>query len=160
MTTLAKTAAGTKIYIGGSNPTADPSDLAAEVSWTEIGEVTNLPEFGTSYTKVEHKPLADRSTYKFKGGFDSGSLALDIARAPADAGQAACVAALADDGAYNFKVEFDDAPAGASSVPTTFKFAGKVFSYTTNVGQRDGIIGAKLTIEIDGTIAESAAATS
>ena len=160
MPTLAQTAAGTKIFIGGSNPTGDPTDLQAEVSWTEIGEVTNLPEFGLSYNKIEHKPLGDRATYKFKGGFDGGSLALDIARAPSDAGQAACVTALDDDGAYNFKVELNDQPAGASAVPTTFLFTGKVFSYTTNVGSRDGIVAAKLTIEIDGKPIETPAATS
>lgn len=160
MTTLAQTAAGSKIYIGGSNPTGDPADLAAETAWVEIGEVTNIPEFGKSFNKIEHKPLSDRATYKFKGGFDGGSLALDIARAPSDAGQAACILALEDDGAYNFKIELNDAPTGASAVPTTFKFAGKVFSYTTNIGQRDGIVAAKLTIEIDGTPTEEAAAAS
>lgn len=160
MTTLAQTAAGSKIYIGGSNPTADPADLAAETSWTEIGEVTNIPEFGKSFTKIEHKPLADRATYKFKGGFDGGSLNLDIARAPADAGQAACILALEDDGSYNFKIEFNDQPVGVSALPTTTKFMGKVFSYTTNLGNRDGIITAKLMIEIDGTPDETPAAAS
>lgn len=160
MTTLAQTAAGSKIFIGGSNPTADPADLTAETSWTEIGEVTNIPEFGKSFTKIEHKPLNDRSTYKFKGGFDGGSLNLDIARAPSDAGQAACILALEDDGSYNFKIEFNDQPVGASATPTTIAFMGKVFSYTTNLGNRDGIIAAKMMIEIDGTPDETAAAAS
>lgn len=160
MTTLAQTAAGTKIYIGGSNPTGDPSDLAAEVSWTEIGEVTNIPEFGAEFEKIIHKPLGNRSTFKFKGGKDSGDITLDMARAPTDAGQAACLAALEDDGGYNFKIEFNDQPAGASANPTTIKFAGKVGAFKTVVGQTNSIIGAKLAIWIDGDLEEEPAATS
>jgi hypothetical protein len=160
MPTLAQTAAGSKLYIGGSNPTADPSDLTAETSWTEVGEVTNIPEFGKSFGKTEHKPLASRETYKFKGSFDGGSVQIDMADAPADAGQAAMLLALEDDGSYNFKVEFNDAPAGASAVPTTIKFMGKVFSYRTNVGTAEGIIAARSMIEIDGTPVRTAAAAS
>jgi hypothetical protein len=160
MTTLAKTAAGSKLYIGGSNATADAADLAAETSWTEVGEVTNIPEFGLSYDKIEHKPLSKRAVYKFKGSFDGGSVQIDMADAPTDAGQAAMLAALDDDGSYNFKVEFHDAPAGASAVPTTIKFMGKVFSYRTNVGTTNGIIAARSMIEIDDKPVRHNAATS
>jgi hypothetical protein len=150
MPTLAQTAAGSKLYIGGSNPTADQTDLDAETSWTEVGEITNIPEFGLSYGKIEHKPLADRATYKFKGSFDGGSVQLDMAEAPADAGQTALLAALVDDGSYNFKIEYNDAPAGASATPTIRPFMGKVFSYRTNIGTTEGIIAARVLIEIDG----------
>jgi len=160
MPTLAQTAAGSKLYIGGSNPTADPNDLTAETAWTEVGEVTNIPEFGLSFGKIEHKPLADRATYKFKGSFDGGNVQLDMADAPSDAGQAAMIAALDDDGSFNFKVEFNDQPAGASAHPTRILFMGKVFSYRTNVGTTEGIIAARSLIEIDGKPLRQAAATS
>ncbi len=156
--TLAQTAAGTKLFIGTVNVGADDVALAAEQNWTEIGEVTNLPEFGKVYTKVEHKPIAKRATFKFKGGFDNGSVALDMARSPSDTGQALCIAALDNDNDFNFKVEFNDEPAGSPSSPTTLRFCGKIMSYTTNVGTRDGIIAARVMLEIDGDIQEAAAA--
>jgi hypothetical protein len=158
--TLAKTAAGSKLFIGGSNPTADPADLLAESSWEEVGEVTNIPEFGLTYGKAEHKPLSSRQTYKFKTSFDGGSVQIDMADAPSDDGQAALVAALDADGSLNFKVEFNDAPAGASAHPTRILFMGKVFSYRTNVGTTEGIIAARSMIEIDGKPIRQAAATS
>jgi hypothetical protein len=160
MPTLAKPAAGSTLYIGGSNPTADPSDLTAETSWTEVGEVTNIPEFGLSYGKIEHKPLASRETYKFKGSFDGGSVQIDMAEAPSDAGQAAMVAALDDDGSFNFKVELNDAPNTASATPTEIRFMGKVFSYRTNVGTTEGIVGCRSMLEIDGRPIRTPAAAS
>lgn len=149
------TGAGTRVYIGSVNPNADESALIAESTWKEIGEVTNIPQYGKTYTKVEHKPIASRGVVKIKGSFDNGSLALDLARVPGDEGQAACRLALNDDRPFNFKIEFNDNPGdGSPDAPTTQLFAGKVFSYTTNIGQVDSVIAAQLTIEIDGEILE------
>jgi len=148
------TAAGTKLYIGGTGV------LGSESSWIEIGDVTNLGEFGRVYQKIEHKPVAERGTQKFKGGYDDGALNLDMARVPGDTGQAALIAARDSDLAYNFKVELNDRPVTSSAaLPTTFKFKAKVMSYTANPGQRDNLVGAKVVVEIDsGTIVEAAAA--
>lgn len=158
--TLAKTALGTKLYIGLVNPTSDSSALTAETSWTEVGEVTQIPAFGLKYNKSEHKPIATGQTYKFKGSYDGGSVQLDMAEAPTDAGQAAILTALGSKSAYNFKIEFADAPSGASALNSTRKFMGKVFSFETTVGTVDGIIAARVMIEIDGTPIRTNAAAS
>lgn len=159
MTTLAKTAAGAKIFIGAANPTADPTALQAEASWQEIGEITGLGEFGRSYNMISHEPLNTRQTFKFKGGRNDGAIALDMARAPSDDGQAELIVALDSDDPFNFKVELTDNPNdGSPDAPTTLLFCAKVFSYTTNVATRNGIIGARSQIEIDGDIIETPAA--
>lgn len=145
------TSAGTIVSIGtkAANPVGD--------SYTEIGEVVNLPEFGKVYNLITHNPLNNRKTFKFKGSFNEGSLAMDIARDPSDAGQAAARAALDDDDAYNFEIQLNDADDVTGSTPTTLYFKGKVMSYTTNVQSVDSIVGSTLTIEIDGDITEVAA---
>jgi len=148
------TAAGTKLYMGGTG------SLGSESSWTEIGDLTNFGEFGRVYQKIEHKPVGSRGTEKFKGGYDDGALNLDMARTPGAAGQAALLAARDSDNFYNFKIELNDNPAASSlSAPSTMKFKAAVFSYTTNVGTRDGIVAARAVVEIQsGTIVETPAA--
>lgn len=149
-----QTAAGTRIYIGGKTE----SDPQNETSWNEIGEVVNFPNFGRVYNLVTHNPVNNRKTFKFKGSYNDGSLDLEIGRDTSDAGQAAAKTALDDDDAYNFKIELGDDPGDdTGDEPTTFYFRGRVFSYTTNIGSVDSIVGANLMIEIDGSITEVAA---
>jgi hypothetical protein len=155
--TLAKRSAGTKFFIGTVNPTSDETELEAETSWTEVGEVTNIPEFGKEHRKIEHKPLNSDLTFKILGGSDSGQLNIDMAKAPTDAGQAAVLAAFAAKQAYNFKIEFDDQPVGSSMLPTTILLAGKIFAVKTNVQNQDSLIAARVMIEIDGDFIETPA---
>ena len=116
----------------------------------EVGEVTNLGDFGRKYTLVTHNPVGDRATYKFKGSYDDGALQLQMARVPDDAGQEVIVTALDSDDKYNFKVELDDNPGGTGSAPTTFKFKGLVMSYTANVGSVNNIVQSMVELQISG----------
>src|SRR5882724_1364582 len=91
--------AGSKIYIGTSTAV-----LASETDWAEIGEVTNLGEFGRKYDVVKFSPLGTRGVRKFKGSFDDGSMKLTVGRVTSDTGQARAQAALDVDASVNFKV--------------------------------------------------------
>jgi len=138
------TSAGTRIYIGttAANPVGD--------TYTEIGEIVTGPEFGREYQIIEHIPLSDRGVNKLKGSFDEGSPQLGIGRDLTDAGQDAARAALEEDEAYNFKIEFNDLPAGAamSDTPTTTYFKALVSQFTTNVGDANSIVAGTLTLAI------------
>jgi hypothetical protein len=147
------TASGTKLYIGGK--TATPS---AETSWTEVGEVVDLGEFGRKYNKVEVKSLSTRGVRKAKGSYDDGAISLGIHADDADAGQTALRTALDDDTPYNFKIEENDAPSGGT--PTTSKFKALVMSMPKTIGSGDNTVDYKVDIEIiSGSIVVTEAAS-
>lgn len=139
------TSAGTRIYIGNAPATYDAAGFAA-VSFTEIGEITDAGEFGRTYNQVTHNPLGDRRTVKRKGSYNDGAMSLQMARVPADAGQAILVTALNSDASYAFKVVLQDG--------TIFYFTAQIMSYTTNVGSVDQITAATVNVEIDNDIIE------
>ncbi len=145
------TSAGTKLFIGTTQ-----EDEGSDV-YTEIGEVVDWPEFGRVYELITHNPINNRKTFKFKGSFNDGSLALGIGKDVTDAGQALALIALDSDLDHNFKVEFNDTPLPPSSTPTTMTFKGKIMSYTTNPTNVNSIVSSTLSIEISGAITETAA---
>lgn len=146
MATNVHTAAGSKLYIGGTGA------LISESSWVEVGEIVDFGEFGKQFNLVTHNPVGDRATYKFKGSYNNGSLAMQLGQDPTDAGQEDVLAALETDYEYNFKVELNDAPDVSGATNTIFTFKGIVMSYTTQIGSVDSIVGSACTIEISGDI--------
>ena len=102
MTVSFNTAAGSSIAIGttSASPQTD--------TYTVIGLVTNIPEFGRVYKEVDFSPLSTRGVLKVKGSFDEGSIEIDLARSTSDLGQIAALAARDVDANYNFQVTFND----------------------------------------------------
>lgn len=140
-----QTAAGARLYIGGTGA------LNSESSWVEVAEVVNLGEFGKTYAEVLHNPLGTRETVKHKGSFNLGNLEMQLGRDVSDEGQDDLLAALDDDADYNFKIELDDAPGGSDATPTTWKFKAKVMSFREVIDTVDTIVGARCTLGIVGT---------
>jgi hypothetical protein len=97
------TAAGTTLYIGttATDPLTD--------TFTVVGQVSNIPEFGRIYNEVKFNPLSTRGTLKVKGSYDDGSLPVELAKDSADPGQVLLLAASNTDFDYNFKVVANDA---------------------------------------------------
>ena len=143
------TSAGTTLSVAAALPATQDAAGFAALSWVLVGDVTDIGEFGKSYDLVTHNPLAERATYKRKGNYNNGSLAVQMARVPADGGQTILVDAVDDDDSYPFRVVLQDG--------TTQYFSGQVMSYTTNVGNGGQITAAAVSIEIDGDIVEVAA---
>ncbi|UYW25657.1 hypothetical protein OKC48_20645 [Methylorubrum extorquens] len=147
-----QTSAGCALLIGTT------SANAASDTYLPVGEITNIPEFGRVYQEITHNSVGDRSTKKFKGSYNEGSITITLGRDISDAGQAAMVAARDSDADFNFKVTLNDAPStGASPKPTTYLFKAKVMSFTTNIGGPNQIVGASAMIGISGAITETAA---
>lgn len=150
MTTKAQTVAGTTIGISASLPATYDSTGFAALSYTAIGEVTDIGTFGRDYTLVTHNSIADRKTYKFKGSYNNGSLALKLAKATlasTDAGQTLANTASGSDASYSFKITAQDA--------SDAYFTGKIMSFMTNTGSVNSILGAEIKIEIDSDIVET-----
>ncbi|MGF7160128.1 hypothetical protein FHS85_001751 [Rhodoligotrophos appendicifer] len=134
------TSAGTKISIGTT------ADAHASDTYIQIGEVTNLGEFGRTYQEITHEPLASRDVKKHKGTRNDGSLAIQLARVIDDAGQEAVEDALDTDYDYNFKIELNDAPEGG--MPTLIYVKAKVMSFVDNIGGPNQVVGGTITLGI------------
>jgi len=144
------TSAGTTISVVDSNPaTYDQAGFEA-LTYSLIGEVTDLGEFGREYSAVTHNPLGDRRTVKRKGSYNDGTVAMTVARVPGDAGQTLLTTGLDSDDNYSFEVVLQDG--------TTLYFEAQIMSYTTNVGSVDQITTASVSLEITNDIIEVAAA--
>ncbi len=140
---LAITSAGSKISIG--NPPASQTLVALQaVSYTDIAEVTDIGEFGKSYNLVTHNPLGDRVTVKRKGSINNGTIALQMAYAPADPGQTLLATAVDSDNSYSYRVTLQD--------NTQFYFTGQAMGRPVQVGGVDSITASTCNIEIDSTI--------
>lgn len=150
MASGAFTSAGTTIGVVSGDPsTYDASGFEA-LTYSLVGEVTDLGEFGREYSLVTHNPLGDRQTVKRKGSFNDGSISMTVARVPDDAGQTVLQEALDSDDNYSFNVTLQDG--------TNLYFSAQVMSYTANVGTVDQITTASVTIEITDEIIEVAPA--
>jgi len=115
------TAAGTTLYIGTTltDQTAD--------TYTAVGNVSNIPEFGRAYNEVKFNPLSTRGTLKVKGSFDDGSVTVEMAKDASDAGQAAMLLARDQDFDYNFKIVANDAvPVTTATVTITIAAPGVI----------------------------------
>ncbi len=140
---LAMTSAGSKLWIGLPPATVSLSGLQA-VSYTNIEEVTDLAEFGANYNLVTHNPLGNRITVKRKGSKNNGTIAVQMAYAPADPGQTLLETASESDDSYSYKVELQDG--------TLFYFTGQCMSRTIQVGGVDSITASTCNVEIDSQI--------
>lgn len=149
MTSKAFTSAGTKLYVSASAPATYNNTGFAALTWTEIGEVSEMGEFGRQYNLVTFNTLGDRRTVKRKGSYNDGTIACQMARVPDDAGQTILVTAVNSDSSYSIKIQLQDG--------TVFYTSAQVMSYTTNIGNVDQITSATVNLEIDNDILEVAA---
>lgn len=116
-------AAGSKLFIGNAAPANPATD-----TYTEVGNISNMGEFGPTYSPITFDSLGNRLTQKFKGQRDAGNMQITLGRSPSDAGQALLVTARDLDFDYNFKVTLNDAitPPESSTVTITIATPGVV----------------------------------
>jgi len=146
---LAFTSAGTTLHISAAAPATYTEAGFAALTFTEIGEISDLGEFGRQYNLVTFNALGNRRTVKRKGSYNDGTIAAQMARVPADAGQTILTAAVNSDASYSLKITLQDG--------TIFYTTAQIMSYTTNVGNVDQITAATVNLEIDNDIIEVAA---
>lgn len=150
-----RTAAGAKLYIGPvAASTVDSQAEFEALAYTEVGEIESIGDFGDQAAATNFTALGDRRVRKIKTTFDAGTLALVLGRDTSDSGQAALIAALAEDDDYAIKITLNDASQGSPSSPTTFYFRGQIQSYTTNIGSADNVVKSNCNIAINSAIIE------
>jgi hypothetical protein len=100
MASGAQTTAGSTIALSASLPTTYDDNITTgfpSLTYTLVGDVTEIGEVGKEYNLVTHNPIGDRKTYKFKGNYNNGSQSLSMASVPTDAGQIILLAAVSSD---------------------------------------------------------------
>ena len=105
-----------------------------------VGEITDLGEFGREYALVTHNPVGNRSTQKFKGSFNEGTMNVSLALDTDDAGQVIMKAAALSDADHYFEVRTQQGD--------RYYFPAKVMSWKVGVGSVDQITTATATLEI------------
>jgi hypothetical protein len=150
------TSAGTKIFVSAGVPaTLDQAGFEA-LSYTQIKDVTDIPEHGVTYEEITHKPLDSRETIKLKGGKDSGNLTLAMGRwskaGATDPGQDILVLARDSDSDYAFKVEYNDNPDGTSN--SIDYFQAKVMGMPKGPGTTGSVTSQNTALSISGPIIE------
>lgn len=149
------TAAGAQVSIGTTVAATTLTAFQAD-TYTPIGFVEDLGEFGDQANAVNFTGLADRRTRKAKGSYDAGDLTVTAGADPSDAGQTALVAAFASDLDYNVRVVLPDKITNAGT-GTTIYFKGKIMSKRRNVGSVENVIRRMFTIAINSDQLEVAA---
>lgn len=155
MPSIAFTAAGTLLGVSATAPITDDAAGWGSLTLTDVAEITDFGSVGKIFNEVTHNPVGDRKTYKFKGSYNEGTMALQMAKGPTDAGQVVLAAAADSDEDYYFGVELNDNPEGTSN--TILYFPAKVMSFTNEIGGVDTIVGKTVNLSINGDILEVAA---
>lgn len=135
-----RTSAGSTIGITATKPATFNAAGYGALSPTIIGEITNLGDFGREYEEVKHERLATRDTQKFKGGFDEGTLTLQLGLDESDAGQTICQAALLSDLDFYFLITRQNG--------TKHYFPAKVMSFKKSLGARNQVTNATINLSI------------
>lgn len=143
-----QTAAGSKIYIGTTVAATSQSAFEAD-TFTEIGEVTNIGDFGKVYQDIPTNTINQRQTKHAKGAYDQGTLELQVYMDVSDSGQTAVKTALDSDDEYNIKIILNDSPAGSPSQPTTYYFRALVMSYRRSISDVNSMVTAAISLAIN-----------
>jgi hypothetical protein len=142
------TAAGSRLYISNALPATYTKAGFEALTWTEVGEVTEIPSFGKVYNIVTFNPLGDRQTIKRKGSYDNGEMDIPYAYdVNDDAGQVILQAAVDSDNSYSFKVDIKEDP-----VLKSVYFTAQATSSPITVGSVDAIVMKNTTLAIDNDV--------
>jgi len=135
-----RTSAGTTIGISAANPATFNVAGYDALTFTAIGEVTDLGEFGREYALVTHNPVGSRGTVKKKGSFNEGSMTMSLGLDTDDAGQILAKAAVLSDNDYSLKVTTQNGD--------IYYFQAQVMNFKVGIGGVDQITTGSITLEI------------
>jgi hypothetical protein len=135
-----RTSAGSTIALSAAQPATYNEAGYSALSFTDIGEVSDLGEFGRVYNIVKYNTVATRATTKRKGSYDEGTMNLKVGLDNDDAGQNLANAAAASDNDYSFKLTLQDG--------SVYYFQTQVASFKISVGTVDSITEAMIALEL------------
>lgn len=135
-----QTSAGTTLAIVSGLPaTYDQAGFEA-LTFATVGEITEIPSFGSVYNLITHSPLGERRVIKRKGSINDGAMTLSFAADASDTGQIAAKAAAATDVEVSVKITYPD---GEDDY-----FTGLIMSYQASAPGVDSIKTDMITLEL------------
>ena len=135
-----RTSAGSTLHVSASNPATYNVAGYEALSFTAVGEITDLGEFGREYALVTHNPVGNRGTVKKKGSFNEGTMNMSLGLDTDDAGQIILKAASLSDNDYSFKVTTQNGD--------IYYFQAQVMNFKVGVGSVDTITAATVALEL------------
>jgi hypothetical protein len=138
--------AGSTLAISAAAPASEDAAGYNALTWTTIGEITELGELGATSNLITHNPVADKITRKLKGARNYGAMNLSMARDTSDAGQTLLRAAAASDNLYSFRLTLQNG--------YKMMFRGLVMGSPTSVGSVDSVTAMTCNIELSSAIVE------
>ena len=147
---MADSAVGTTLSVVLGEPATYDSTGFAALSYTEVGEVSEIGEFGGSSEVLTFTPIKTGVIQKAIGPTNYGTIGLQYARNASDAGVIILKAGF--DGAnrdaeHSFKVTYPD-----TSVEY---FTGKIASHTSNVGGASNILMGASNVELTNKVIQA-----
>ena len=109
------------LSVSADIPATFDADGYVTLTWTEVGEASEVPEFGAAYSAVTFTPLKTGIVNKFHGELNYGSITIPLGYDSADAGQIILLAALASKDEISFRETRSDG--------TIRYITGKVMSF-------------------------------
>lgn len=132
--------AGTSLKVSASAPATFDATGYNALTFTTVGEVVDLGEFGREYNLITHNPIATRGTQKLKGSFNEGAVTLQLGLDTDDAGQILLKTAANSDNNYSFLVTTQNGD--------KYYFQAKVMSFKVGVGSVDSVTSATVSLEL------------
>ncbi len=134
------TTAGATIALSSTAPGSYNQAGYEGVSFTTVGEVTDLGEFPDRvYDLISHRPLATDGEQNAKGNFTLGSQTVTFAVDPSDAGQALVAAAKNSRNKYSLRLQH----------PTLGTIYGRalIMGAPRSYGADNNVVSATMTIQ-------------
>jgi len=140
-----RSSAGSTLGISAGTPATFNEAGYEALTFTIIGEITDMGEFGREFNLVTHNPVGSRGTVKLKGSFNEGQMTLQLGLDTDDAGQILAKAASLSDADYSFDVETQNGD--------HYYFQAKAMSFKVSIGSVDSVTAATITLELTTTSA-------
>ena len=109
------------LSVSAATPVTFDADGYVALSWTEVGGVSEIPEFGATYSAVTFTPLQTGIVDKFHGELNYGSITIPLGYDSEDAGQIILRDSLASKDEISFRETRSDG--------TVRYIMGKVMSF-------------------------------
>ena len=109
------------LSVSAATPATFDADGYAALTWTEVGEASEIPEFGAAYSAVTFTSLKTGIEDKFHGALNYGSITIPLGYDPDDAGQIILRDSLASKDEISFRETRSDG--------TVRYIMGKVMSF-------------------------------
>lgn len=141
---------GTTVSVAAASPATYNVAGYGALTYTAVGEVESVGEFGGSATVTQFTPLGTGVVKKFKGSIDYGQMALVVGRLLSDDGQE-----LLKDGFDGTKRYAEHSFKIVDSDGSIIYFTGMIASFSNQVNDANSVTKVSVNIDINNPVVYS-----